>query len=233
MLKISLQATITRLSKLKITCSNTCALNKLDALSMDHDSPLKAAKQRISVENAKLQQLTERAVSAAHVCSNTCAEGCALLQSASQANSSLKEQQMACHPGFTIAFDNIDLEINRKNMTMSKQNRDIHWVNHKMFVNRVSGSLLSSDGPKCDLSTVQNSTFLPSVSDQQRQRFNYIILVSRMLVQYFDAYEPLRDVCIQHIPHKYSKEMSQKSTKVTFNRWVDNSIVLFSKRMDH
>ena len=103
---------------------------------MDHDSPLKAAKKRISEENVKLQQLTERAVSAKHVCSNTCVEGCVLLQSASQANSSLKEQQMACYPGFTIAFDNIDLEINRKNMT--KQNRDIHWVNHKMFENRVS-----------------------------------------------------------------------------------------------
>ena len=136
------------------------------------------------------------------------------LQLASQANASLKEHRMACHPGFTIAFDNIDLEINRKNMTMSQQNRDIHWVNHKMFVNRVSGNSFPADGPRCDLSTVQNSNFLPSVIDQQRQRFNYIILVSRILVQYFDAYEPLRDVCIQHIPHKYSKEMSEQSTKV-------------------
>ena len=233
MLKICSQATITRLSKLKITCSNTCALNKLDTFSMDHDSPLKVAKQRISDKNVKLKQQTERAVSAAHICSNTCPEGCALLQSAFQAISSIKEQKMACHPGFTIAFDNIDLEINRKNMTMARQNRDIHWVNHKMFVNRVSGNLLSTEGPRCDLSTVQNSTFLHSVLDQQRQRFNYIILVSRMLVQYFDAYEPLRNVCIQHIPHKYSKEMSQKSTKVIFKGWVVNSIALFLKGMEH
>jgi len=182
---------------------------------MDHDSPLKAAKQRITEENVKLKQQTERALSAVHVCSNTCTEGCTLLQSASQANSSLKEQKMACHPGFTIAFDNIDLEINRKSTTMSKQNRDIHWVNHKMFVNRVSGSFLSSEGPRCDLSTVQNSTFLPNVLDQRRQRFNYVTLVSQILVQYFDAYEPLRDICIQHIPHKYSKEMSQKSKIVS------------------
>ena len=190
MLKILSQATITRLLRLKITCLNTCALNKLDTFSMDHDSPLKVAKQRISEENVKLKQQTARAVSAAHVCSNTCPEGCALLQSASQAVSSIKEQKMACHPGFTIAFDNIDLEINRKNMTMAKQNRDIHWVNHKMFVNRVSGSLLSSEGPRCDLLIVQNSTFLPSVLDQQRQRFSYIILVSRMLVQYLMHMSP-------------------------------------------
>ena len=37
--------------------------------------------------------------------------------------------------------------ISRKNMTMSKQNRDVHWVNHKMFINRVSGNDLPNDGP--------------------------------------------------------------------------------------
>ena len=103
---------------------------------MDPDSPLKAAKQSTSEENVKLGQLTERAVSAAHICSNTCTKGCVLMQSASQANSSFEEQQ--CHPGFMITFNNIDLEINTKNRTMSKQNRDIPWVNHKMFANRVS-----------------------------------------------------------------------------------------------
>lgn len=144
-------------------------------------------------------------------------------QLASQANASVKEHLKACHAGFTIAFDNIDLEINRKNMTMSQQNRDIHWVNHEMFVNRVSGNLLLSDGPRCDLSTVQNSNFLPNVLDQQRQRFNYIVLVSRILVQYFDAYEPLRDVCIQHIPHKYSKEMSEQSVKLKKLHNIDNT----------
>ena len=77
MLKILSQDTITRLPRLKITCSNTCALNKLDTFSMDHDSPLKVAKQR-------------------------CPEGCALLQSASQAISSVKEQKMACQPGFMV-----------------------------------------------------------------------------------------------------------------------------------
>ena len=104
--------------------------------------------------------------------------------------------------------------ISRKNMTMSKQNRDVHWVNHKMFINRVSGNDLPNDGPQCGLATVSNSSFLPSATDHQRQRFNYIVLVSRILVQHFEAFEPLKNVCIQHIPHKHSKEMSQKSTKV-------------------
>ena len=120
---------------------------------------------------------------------------------------------MACHPGFTIAFDNIDLEINAKNMTMSKQNRDVHWMNHKMFVNRVSGNSQAHEGPRYDLSLVSNCSFLPCVIDLQRQRFNCSVLVSRVLMEYFDALKPLNDVCIQHIPHKYSKQMSEKSRK--------------------
>ena len=33
-------------------------------------------------------------------------------------------------------------------------------------------------------------------------------------MEYFDALKPLKNVCIQHIPHKYSKQMSEKSKKV-------------------
>ena len=79
----------------------------------------------------------------------------------------------------------------------------------------LSAGALPCNGPRCDLSGVPNSNFLPSIKDQKRQRFNYIILVSRILTQYFDAFGPLKDVCIQDIPHKYSKEMCETSTKVT------------------
>ena len=52
------------------------------------------------------------------------------------------------------------------------------------------------------------------VSDLQRQTFNYVVRVSRVLVEYFDALKPLKDVYIQYIPHKHSKQMPEKSTKV-------------------
>jgi hypothetical protein len=126
------------------------------------------------------------------------------------------------HPGFVIAFDNIDIQCKRKNMTLSEQNRDFHWVNHKMVINRISGGELEADGPKADLLKVPNLRFIPSITDHQQQRDNYVVLVSRILVDYFDAFGPLKDICIKHIPHKYHKEMSQKSEKVR----CDNLIVL-------
>jgi hypothetical protein len=125
----------------------------------------------------------------------------------------LKEQQRNCHPGFVIPFDNINFHLARRNMTMTEQNKDVHWVNHAMVENRVSGNHLSTEKEK-DILDIPNLQFLPSVDDQRRQRVNYIVLVSRMLVDYFEAFAVFKDVCVRHIPHKYSKEMSVKSSKV-------------------
>ena len=101
-------------------------------------------------------------------------------------------------------------------MTMESQNKDYHWVNHQMVENRVSGVMLDSSAPKVDLLDVCNLKFLPSIEDQRCQRLNYIILCSRILVDYFDVLAPLANACIQHIPHKYTNELSQKTKKVCF-----------------
>ena len=124
------------------------------------------------------------------------------------------EFKKSTYPGFVISFDNLDFQLQRKSMSMQSQNRDFHWVNHQMVENRVSGALLDSKQPKANLQELSNLKFLPTIEDQQKQRSNYIILTSRILVQYFDALEPLKEACIYHIPHKYTKEMSQKSNKV-------------------
>ena len=138
-------------------------------------------------------------------------------QTARMTKKAVLEHQTNSHPRFSVVFDNIDLEIHRRNMTMANQNKDIHWINHKMSQNRVSGNTLSKQSPKKNLVDVSNMAFLPSAKDQFKQRYNYTVLVSRMLVEYFKAFVPLKDVCIQHIPHKYTKEMSQPSVKVTYH----------------
>ena len=183
------------MAKLKITCSNRCVLAKLDALGEGFDQPLQYAKEKITSENLRTRELQNQGT-------------------AQEMNERIKNHLRNCQPGFTIGFDNIDFEIPRKNMTLGKQNQDLHWVNHLMFVNKVSGNLLSNDSPRQDLQTVSNITFLPSASDQLRQRYNYIVLISRILVEYFDSLQPLKNACIQHMPHKYTEEMSKKSIKV-------------------
>ena len=199
---------------MKLTCSNRAVLAKLDNLGENHDITLQKAQKTITHGNVIIQEKlkTLEVLKSSHtshvICPTNCAESILL------AKNEINDMQQSSHPGFIIAFDNIDIQLQRKSMTLSAQNRNFHWVNHKMVNNRVSGCQLAADGPKADLLEVQNLKFFPSIEEHQKQRFNYIILVSRMLVEYFDAFEPLKKTCIQHIPHKYTNEMSQKSTKV-------------------
>ena len=132
-------------------------------------------------------------------------------EEAAAAKKMLVKVEESAHPGFAVIFDNIDLEIKTKNMTMSNQKTSHHWVNHKMVINRVSGMNTLKKSPP-DLQDVPNQSFMPTIPEMQSQRLDYI--VSRMLVEYFAALSPFKDVVTQHIPHKYSKEMSKKSTKV-------------------
>ena len=135
-----MKANLNRLCKLKLTCSNTSTLSKLDILGAHHNEVLITAKERISQEKVKLKELTQRVTDQVHACSGNCLEDCMEAQASLEAQDLLKQPPMASHPGFVIAFDNIDLELKVKNITMSKQNRDTHWVNHKMFTNCVGGN---------------------------------------------------------------------------------------------
>ena len=203
---------------MKLTNSNQQTLRSLDTLGENHDSYLSNTRERITMQNTQQHLLNEEikslnSVHATHLSSNS-----GLACNCSQQISALRKQafelKKSSHPGFIISFDNLDLQLQRKSMTMQSQNRDFHWINHQMIENRVSGVHLKSKGPKGNLQEVSNLKFLPTLGDQQQQRTNYIILTGRILLNYFDALAPLKDAIILHIPHKYTKEMAQKSKKV-------------------
>lgn len=130
------------------------------------------------------------------------------------ASNALRKKILQNHPGFIVTFDNIDMHLNRRNMTMTQQNKDVHWINHEMIENRVSGNHLPSEGQSAEILDVPNANFFPSVDDQRKQRDSYLVLVSCILVDYCDCFSIFKKVCIGHIPHKYTKEMSTPSNKV-------------------
>ena len=186
----------------------------LDKLGENHDVDLAKAKERIfqDTNSLKQAQAIHSNVLSQHASHENCTNECheELISSTRKVN----ELKKTFHPGFVISFDNIDVQLQRKNMTIHSQNQDFHWVNHQMVKNRVSGVQLDSLKPKANVQEVSNLKFIPSIEDQQQQRTNYIILTSRILVQYLKVLQPLKEACIQHIPHKYMAEMSQKSKKV-------------------
>ncbi len=208
-----------RFSKLKLATSNYRTLLKLEAIGQSHDVRLHEVKDIIVNEHKavekKKQEVNELKAILAEQNVQSKHQEESVSSKLKKATTELKDAQRKCHPGFLIAFDNIDFHMKRRSMTMTSQNRDIHWVNHVMIENRVSGNHLSSEEPKADIHDIPNIVFLPSVVDERQQRLNYVVLVSRILSDYFDAFAEFKDVCVKHVPHKYSKEMSEKSDKVS------------------
>ena len=154
--------------------------------------------------------LAERCSVTGHICSQIYKYW---TQQNERTKKELKQARANLNPGFAIIFDNIDGKLERRHMSKDNQNFDFHWVNHKIVMNRISGSRL--DNSPRELLAVSNITVLPSVQDQQRQRQNYIVFVARMLVQHLDCFVVFKDVCIGHIPHIYSKELAKKAESVS------------------
>ncbi|XP_048589438.1 uncharacterized protein LOC116618156 [Nematostella vectensis] len=155
----SMEATLSRLNKLKVTCSNTKALQVLDVLGEDHDHVCVETQKKIAHEVKATKEAMENHTTAGHCTQKpdakliTC-KGCQEIVSA---------KTQSHPPGFVVAFDNIDMTIGRRQMTISAQNEDIHWVNHAMIMNRVSGNGLQSECPKATLTDIPNIEFLQTL----------------------------------------------------------------------
>lgn len=62
-----------------------------------------------------------------------------------------------------------------------------------------------------NIADFDNVNYLLSEAELEQQRKDYIILVARVLTEYFPVLQPLRDAIPSHIPHRYSNEMAEKS----------------------
>ena len=69
-------------------------------------------------------------------------------------------------------------------------------------------------GQLAQLDDIPTQFFLPSSSDVAAVKDNLVVLVGRILTQYFRALEPFSKAVPKHILHKYSGVMSKKSDVV-------------------
>ena len=81
---------------------------------------------------------------------------------------------------FNIVLDNVDLKLLASDMTSSNQNKDLHWCNHNAYLDRVNPTHLLDNGPVADLHDVPNSTFLPSLTDQNSILSDFTVLIGRV-----------------------------------------------------
>ena len=116
--------------------------------------------------------------------------------------------------GFNIVVDNWDLRQDVRHMTSDHQNTDIHWVNHNIVENCISGNDLPDDKPLKNVQDVENKDLISSFADHKELYTNYLIHIQRILARRIPALHCLLDHVPKHIRHKHSYEMSKKSKKV-------------------
>jgi len=67
------------------------------------------------------------------------------------------------------------------------------------------------------VSEIQFAELLPDNDVMANLVRNWSVIVSQVITKYLQPFHQFRDVVVRHIPHEYSKEMSQKSDSVSSN----------------
>ena len=120
-------------------------------------------------------------------------------------------------PSYSIIFDNLDFHVTTHHQSTDQSNKSIHWTHLMAVEDRVPTHHLSNDKPPQSVALkeydIMNS--LPDHNTQYNMRREFVVLGARMLTEYLDAFKPLADTVIHHIPHEHSENMTKASTDVS------------------
>ncbi len=115
-----------------------------------------------------------------------------------------------------------DKQLRVRDYRSDHQGRMAHMYSILVGSSRTPAPELQHTGHLSKLTEVPNDAFLPHSEDIQAVKENLMILVSRILVQYFPTLAFLSKVVPKHILHKYSTEMAKKSEAVVLDILMKN-----------
>lgn len=115
----------------------------------------------------------------------------------------------------TIVGDNFDKSVIPRHMTMEHQRKSLHYFHSYAVLNRIDFSGLSSSKPVGDISDLTLSSYLPDAADCAKLCENYSVILARVIVEELSYFRVFRDCVVDHIKHKYSSQMKEKSVVVS------------------
>ena len=110
-----------------------------------------------------------------------------------------------------MVADDIDYNINARIQSEKHKNQSIHWIQKYAVVNKVIEPSLSNNAARKLLQNVQLIDLLPNKAVHAQLIQRWAVLISRVICKYMSKLQHLQNVVTYHIPHKYSKEMAEKS----------------------
>ena len=117
--------------------------------------------------------------------------------------------------GFRLTGDNIDKNVKPRDMRINNQTKSLHYFHVFAVKDRINFSHLSSNAEMVCFDNIDFGVFCPNLDDEAKLVLNFETLVTRMLVEHIPGIQHLFPHVTHHIQHKYSRNMSQKSTVVS------------------
>ena len=129
-------------------------------------------------------------------------------------------------PGVKLVIDNIDKTVHLRYQRVDAQSKSLHYIQVYAVKDWVDFSKLSNSPPP-DGQSVYN--VLPTMSDYQVLKDNFVVLVSRTLVEYIPFFsQDFKGLVEAHIPHQHSSLMTNKSDVVSYHILIMTSKILLS-----
>ena len=117
---------------------------------------------------------------------------------------------------YKIVGDNIDKNIQPRDMIYEHQTRLLHYFHSYAVRGRINSDMDDSediDPPSA--ASIELKAILPSAADKVAVLYNFSILIARILKKYMPFFQEIGDGLERHIQHEYSHEMSLKSEIVS------------------
>lgn len=116
--------------------------------------------------------------------------------------------------GFKIVGDNVDKTVKPRHETMHQHSQSLHYFHAYAVRDRIDFSFLSAEPSQLDPSLYLAEMLLPSSEELDGITKSFSILIARILAKHVPEFVDFQDAVVDHIPHKYSCEMEQKSNVV-------------------
>jgi L1 cell adhesion molecule like protein len=117
-------------------------------------------------------------------------------------------------PTFKIIGDNIDKEVKPRDMRSDHQTRSLHYFHAYALRDQLNLDKCDDSASALDLSSIDLRLLFPSKDDNTEIRKNMCILMARTLKKHVPYFAKFGEGLERHITHKFSDEMSRKSTVV-------------------
>lgn len=102
-----------------------------------------------------------------------------------------------------IIFDNLDFKILVNIILANHRNSDHHWIAHFLTFDRASSENLDdSKSQVADVKDFENIEYLLNKEELEKLRSDFIVLVARVLREFFKFMDTLEAVVPKHISHR-------------------------------